>query len=105
MFTGYFEASVNFNAENRRGKFVILISILNPIYSTLIRNPLFKFSSRIIDYFKCYNYIRQYFLKQQRLFSAIITGGKYIERMLMFFIVNMVDRTSPSYTCYGLTSQ
>ena len=38
MFTGYFEVSENFNAENRREKFVILISILYSIYSILIRN-------------------------------------------------------------------
>ena len=28
MFLGYFEVSVNFNAENRREKFIILTSIL-----------------------------------------------------------------------------
>ena len=34
--TGYFEVSVSFNQENRREKFIILISILYPIYSMLI---------------------------------------------------------------------
>ena len=38
MFTGYFEVSVNFNIENRREKFIILISILYPIYNILIRS-------------------------------------------------------------------
>ena len=38
MFTGYFEVSVNFNVENRRKNFLILISILYPIYSILIRS-------------------------------------------------------------------
>ena len=38
MFTGYFEVSVNFNVENRREKFIILISILYVIYSILIRS-------------------------------------------------------------------
>ena len=36
MFSDYFEASVNFNTEIRREKFIILISILYPIYSILI---------------------------------------------------------------------
>ena len=36
MLTGYFEVSVNSNVENRREKFIILISILYPIYSILI---------------------------------------------------------------------
>ena len=36
MFTGYFEVSVNLNVENRREKFIILISILYPIYRILI---------------------------------------------------------------------
>ena len=35
---GYFEVSVNFNVENRREKFIILIDILYPIYSILIRS-------------------------------------------------------------------
>ena len=38
MFTGYFEASENFNVENRREKFIILIGILYPICSILIRS-------------------------------------------------------------------
>ena len=38
MFTGYFKVSVNFNVENRREIFIILISILYPIYSIRIRN-------------------------------------------------------------------
>ena len=38
MFTGYFEVSVNFNQENRREKFIILISVQYPIYSILIRS-------------------------------------------------------------------
>ena len=38
MFIGYFDVSVNFNVENRREKFIILISILHPIYRILIRN-------------------------------------------------------------------
>ena len=38
MFNGYFEVSVNFNVENRREKFIILISIPNPIYRILIRS-------------------------------------------------------------------
>ena len=38
MFTGYFEASINFNQENRREKFIILVNILHPIYSILIRS-------------------------------------------------------------------
>ena len=38
-FTGYFEVSVNFNVENRREKFIILIGILYPIYRILIRSP------------------------------------------------------------------
>ena len=38
MFTGYFEVSVNFNLENRRKKFKILICILYPIYYVLIRS-------------------------------------------------------------------
>ena len=33
MFIGYLEVSVNFNVEIRREKFIILISILYPIYS------------------------------------------------------------------------
>ena len=37
MFIGYFEISVNFNVENRREKFIILISILYLIYRILIR--------------------------------------------------------------------
>ena len=37
-FIGYFEVSVNFNVENRREKFVILISILHPIYRILIKS-------------------------------------------------------------------
>ena len=37
MFTGYFEVSVNFNVENRREKFIILINILYPIYNILIK--------------------------------------------------------------------
>ena len=38
MFIGYFEFSVNFNvAENRREKFIFLISILYAIYRILIR--------------------------------------------------------------------
>ena len=37
MFVGYFKVSVNFNVENRREKFIILIIILNPIYRILIR--------------------------------------------------------------------
>ena len=36
MFTGYFEVSVNFNAENRKDKFIILVSILYPTYSILV---------------------------------------------------------------------
>ena len=39
MFIGYFEVPVNFNVENRREKFIILTSILYPIYRILIRNP------------------------------------------------------------------
>ena len=39
MFIGYFEFSVDFNEENRREKFIILISILYPIYRILIRSP------------------------------------------------------------------
>ena len=35
-FTVYFEVSVNSNIENRREKFIILISILYPIDTTLI---------------------------------------------------------------------
>ena len=38
MFTGYFEVLVYFNAENRREKFIILISILYATYSILIRS-------------------------------------------------------------------
>ena len=38
MFPGYFEVSVNFNVENRREKFIILVSILYPIYSIPIRS-------------------------------------------------------------------
>ena len=38
MFIGYFEVSVNFNVENRREKFIILIIILSPIYRILIRS-------------------------------------------------------------------
>ena len=38
MFTGYFEVLVNFNIENRREKFIILISILCQIYNILIRS-------------------------------------------------------------------
>ena len=38
IFTGYFEVSVNFNVENRRESFIILISTLYPIYSLLIRS-------------------------------------------------------------------
>ena len=38
MFIGYFEVSLNFNVENRRGKFIILIIILYPIYRILIRS-------------------------------------------------------------------
>ena len=38
MFIGYFEVSVNFNVENRREKFITLISILYPIYRILIRS-------------------------------------------------------------------
>ena len=38
MFIGYFEVSVNFNVQNRREKFIILISILYPIYRILIRS-------------------------------------------------------------------
>ena len=38
-FPNYFEVSVNFNVENRKEKFIILISILYPIYSILIRSP------------------------------------------------------------------
>ena len=38
MFIGYFEVSVNFNVENRREKFIILIFILYPIYRILISN-------------------------------------------------------------------
>ena len=38
MFIGYFEVSVNFNVENRREKFIILISIFYPIYIILIRS-------------------------------------------------------------------
>ena len=34
----YFEVSVNINVENRREKFIILISILYPFYSILIRS-------------------------------------------------------------------
>ena len=41
MFTCYFEVSVNFNVENRREKFIILISILYPIYRILIRSQNF----------------------------------------------------------------
>ena len=33
-----FEVSVSFNVENRREKFIILISILYPIYRILIRS-------------------------------------------------------------------
>ena len=36
--TGYFEVSVNFNVENRREKFILIISILYPIYSIPIRS-------------------------------------------------------------------
>ena len=36
MFTGDFEVSVNFNEENRRKNFIILISILYIIYNILI---------------------------------------------------------------------
>ena len=39
MFPSYFEVSVNFNVENRKEKLIILISILYPIYSILIRSP------------------------------------------------------------------
>ena len=39
MFIGYFEVSVNFHVENRREKFIILISILYPIYRILIKSP------------------------------------------------------------------
>ena len=38
MFAIYFEVSVNFEVENRREKFIILISILYPIYRILIRS-------------------------------------------------------------------
>ena len=38
MFANYFEVLVNFNTENRREKFIILNSILFPIYNILIRS-------------------------------------------------------------------
>ena len=38
MFVGLFELSINFNVENRREKFIILISILYLIYRILIRS-------------------------------------------------------------------
>ena len=39
MFIGYFEVSVNFNVENRKEKFITLVSILYLIYRILIRSP------------------------------------------------------------------
>ena len=45
MFTGYFEVSVNFNVESRREMFIILISILYPIYNIVIRSSNILFSS------------------------------------------------------------
>ena len=36
IFIGYFEVLVNFNVENWREKFIILISIFYPIYRILI---------------------------------------------------------------------
>ena len=38
MLTDHFEVSANFNQENRREKFIVLISILYPIYSILIKS-------------------------------------------------------------------
>ena len=38
MFITYFEVSANFYVENWREKFIILISILYPIYKILIRS-------------------------------------------------------------------
>ena len=57
MFTGYSDVSANFNVENRRGKFIILISILYPVYSILIRSQnIFVFTSLIINHLFKYTF-------------------------------------------------
>ena len=54
MFIGYFQVSVNFNAKNRREKFIILINILYPIYSKLTssQNLLCFLLRELLSFFK-----------------------------------------------------
>ena len=58
MFTCYFEDSVNVKVENQRGKFIILISRMHPIYSILIRSENLLFVHELsMSFFKEYLYM------------------------------------------------
>ena len=68
MFYGYFEISVNFNEENRREKFVILISIQHPTYSILIikdKKPLAFGSCFCYAFLKFHNLQRVYITERK----------------------------------------
>ena len=77
MFIGYLEVSVNFNVEIRREKFIILISILYPIYSTPVESQWI-----INEYFKTYVKVLkrtvamlQFFWELSRRFYTIHHGS------------------------------
>ena len=46
LFIGYFDVLINSNIENRREKSIILISILYPIYSILLRSQFLLYFLR-----------------------------------------------------------
>ena len=78
MFTGDFEVSVSVNVENWREKFIILISILYPIYSVLIRSPNLKVSSKKI-------------LSKSKRFSKNLTKEKWFELLQPHSDISDID--------------